>query len=339
MGLLSAKVGAFLVLLLSSLLMGLIPFKLASCLKRRSGGKNRASLTLSCLQCLGGGVLLATVFAHMLPEVREAVEKALGKLEFPLAEVLVCCGLFSIYLLEELGMLCARRDPSAEYSTMDGAEEEEEETAEDEERGDRVLYDARQGSALLEEAEREYGAVTGSRRRRRRCPPPPESPPNLGSFRVLIVAVALSVHSVFEGMAIGLEATEASTWLLTAAIATHKSIIAFCLGEQLAASVSSTQRALATLAAFVLASPTGIVLGTLVTSSSGGHMALTAVLQALAAGTILYVVIFEIIGGERAKPGSGLAKLAAILAGFSFMLLMVTVVQEPEEAPMADPQR
>jgi len=59
------------------------------------------------LMCIGGGVLLATVFIHMLPEVRmsleevrdEAGEDSVMAGEFPFAELTLCAGFFVIYLV------------------------------------------------------------------------------------------------------------------------------------------------------------------------------------------------------------------------------------------------
>ena len=360
MSALSAKLAALSLLLLTTLLLGLLPFWLTSCLKRRQssggGGGGGGRLALSCLQCLGGGVLLATVFAHMLPEVRETLTAELGgEATLPLAELLLCAGLFSIYLMEELGVACAQPGEVRQRERREDRQvEQEDRQVEQEDRQveqeDRVVYDARLESVLLSPTDRQYGSVSaaphdeccvnstwsastrhGHETATAAAAGAAVNGGRLASFRVLIVTAALSVHSVFEGVAIGLEPSDLSVWLLTAAIATHKSIIAFCLGEQLAATLSNRRRALALLAVFVLASPLGVALGAGLTSDGAGHALPAGILQALAAGTILYVVLFEIIQGERAKPGSGLAKLSAILTGFSFMLLVVCLVREPGE--------
>ena len=70
---------------------------------------------MSGMLCVGGGVLLCTVFVHMIPEVRENIENArkLGVLggehddhdhehahAYPLAELIICAGFFMIYMLE-----------------------------------------------------------------------------------------------------------------------------------------------------------------------------------------------------------------------------------------------
>ena len=47
-----------------------------------------------------------------------------------------------------------------------------------------------------------------------------------------------------------------------------------------------------------------------------------ATLQGLAAGTILYVVMFEVLNREKAKEISGLGQLLGIIVGFVAMLLL-----------------
>jgi len=336
--LLAAKLGGAAVLLVAALLLGLLPFKLMGWLQRReeAGGRRWVQqLALSCIQCFGAGILMATVFTHMLPEVRESLVALRPGDAFPLAEVLLCAGMFAIYTIEELveeGLKrggktawthshgCHPEAPLFErrtsgYGTLDGdvkGANGRAAGANGSTDGEAVIHD-HQGHAHM-----------------------PHADGNLGSFRVFVVAVALSVHSVFEGMAIGLESQSSTdVWLLVAAIACHKSIIAFCLGEQLAASGQRMRTALVTLAVFVLASPVGTCAGIIIITSSSGEgtseLMAASVLQALAAGSILYVVFFEIIQGEREKPGSGLAKLVAVLVGFGFMLTVTTFIREPEE--------
>ena len=46
------------------------------------------------------------------------------------------------------------------------------------------------------------------------------------------------------------------------------------------------------------------------------------VLQALAGGTIIYTVVFEILERERSKNVSGLAQLFFIILGFCVLLMV-----------------
>ena len=56
------------------------------------------SLSTGVVLCFGGGVLLSTVFIHMVTEVRESLERATTldmipvEMEFPFAELLICMG-------------------------------------------------------------------------------------------------------------------------------------------------------------------------------------------------------------------------------------------------------
>ncbi len=47
-----------------------------------------------------------------------------------------------------------------------------------------------------------------------------------------MVILALSLHAVFEGIAMGLGKQASFVWRLCFAIAAHKFIIAFCVGVQ-----------------------------------------------------------------------------------------------------------
>jgi hypothetical protein len=69
----------------------------------------RAQFIFSKLLCFAGGVLLATVFMHLLPDVRDECDELveLGSLPdlghiLPWAEFFVMCGFFFVYMVEEL---------------------------------------------------------------------------------------------------------------------------------------------------------------------------------------------------------------------------------------------
>ena len=56
----------------------------------------------------------------------------------------------------------------------------------------------------------------------------------LPSVRGLLVIVGLSLHEILEGVAVGLQTTEGDVWNLFAAVASHKFVIAFCVGMEMA---------------------------------------------------------------------------------------------------------
>ena len=52
------------------------------------------------------------------------------------------------------------------------------------------------------------------------------------AMRGFFILLAISLHAIFEGIAIGLGAKASFVWYLCFAIAAHKFIIAFCIGLQ-----------------------------------------------------------------------------------------------------------
>jgi zinc transporter 1/2/3 len=90
----------------------------------------------------------------------------------------------------------------------------------------------------------------------------------LGHFFVIL---ALSFHSVFEGLAIGLQNNAASTWLLFVGVGAHKFLIAFCVGMELFTSrQQSIKTAAGYLVTFAVMSPLGIAIGLGVTEKIAG---------------------------------------------------------------------
>ena len=80
-------------------------------------------------------------------------------------------------------------------------------------------------------------------------------------FRYLMLAVVLSVHSIFEGLALGLETNVSTIIQLFLAIAIHKSVVAFSLGLNMVQSGLSYVSMLISLSVFCLASPLGAFIG------------------------------------------------------------------------------
>ena len=56
------------------------------------------------------------------------------------------------------------------------------------------------------------------------------------SIRGFLVIIGLSMHAIFEGITVGLEQSPSDVYKLLAALASHKFVIAFCIGLELATS-------------------------------------------------------------------------------------------------------
>jgi zinc transporter 1/2/3 len=143
------------------------------------------------------------------------------------------------------------------------------------------------------------------------------------SMRSLLTVLALSFHAIFEGLAVGLEPALGSVVYLAAAIATHKLVISFCVGMELYVAGATKRTILGYLSVFSMVTPLGIGIGLALGHLRNDSETLgptPTILQGMAAGTLLYVVFFEVLARERANDKSGLLQLAAILVGFMLML-------------------
>ena len=115
-----------------------------------------------------------------------------------------------------------------------------------------------------------------------------------------------------------------SPLLSIAAIAFHKFVINFCVCLELQQNGTKKFIFYSYLTVFSLISSLGIAIGIIITQLGAGSVPgeVTASLQGMAAGTILYVVMFEVLNRERAKDVPGLLQLLGIIMGFGVLLLI-----------------
>jgi solute carrier family 39 (zinc transporter), member 1/2/3 len=148
---------------------------------------------------------------------------------------------------------------------------------------------------------------------------------------IIGMLTALFVHSILEGLAIGVQAKEQDVWILFTAVISHKLVVAFCLGVELTASHGSRLRNhFLAILVFALGSVFGIILGIIlcdfkfITESKA-----LPILQALAGGTLLNVTLCEVMPREKARwhqkegnKSAGLFQFVAFACGFSIMTLL-----------------
>jgi len=200
----------------------------------------RAQVALTCLNCFGAGVILTTCITHMLPEVNMFlqlnIEAGLVRnTGLPLAEIIVLCGFFMIYIVEEvvhMMLSCARKDrgkeeeEGKENNTFHSDDNSKEPNKTHNHDHDELPMD-------MLGAEKTFQA----------------------NMRGFLVILALSLHAVFEGIAVGLSHSPTAVWYLFFAIAAHKYVISFCCGVQFVTSGVRTVLVIAYIAVFSLISP------------------------------------------------------------------------------------
>jgi len=325
----------------------------------RSGGRKQRIAT-SLLLCFGAGVLLATSLLHILPEAREGLEEEAESLEIHwLAELCFSAGFFLIYLIEEIVHVVldytshteqVHRTFSTRKSGADHSDGTDERCCEntDQCHSDMELgsVDESNNTKYNPKYEVRLSVSTNSMFPNYHSPETtdvkspvvakkvekPAKNQHSHTFeqsdsimRDMITVLALSFHAVFEGLAVGLEENVSDVWMLFGAIAAHKFVITFTVCLELLASRTKTLFYFVYLSTFALVTPLGIGIGLLISEMSveeDSNSYATAILQGLAGGTIIYVVMFEVLQREKMKEVSGLLQLVAIIVGFSVMLVI-----------------
>jgi zinc transporter 1/2/3 len=148
---------------------------------------------------------------------------------------------------------------------------------------------------------------------------------------------ALSIHSLLEGLAIGIQDTTPKVMILFTAVISHKLVVAFCLGVELTASQGSRFRNhFLAIFVFTMGSVIGILIGMgLVDLNSVSNSKFLPVLQGIAGGTLLYVTLCEVLPREKARwhqnqvnNAVGLLQFVAFSAGFAVMTSMTIFIKD-----------
>ena len=138
--------------------------------------------------------------------------------------------------------------------------------------------------------------------------------------RSIVLLMALSLDSVFEGMAVGLKTTTPGVWSLMVAIVAHEIVISFGLGLQLVKH-HPRRRVIIIGLVYALMTPLGGTMGAVVMESQGRSPAMdtaNGLLQGITAGIFIYVTFFEILNDEFSH-GVTSARLAMTVLGFVAM--------------------
>ncbi|XP_076443730.1 zinc transporter ZIP1-like [Babylonia areolata] len=343
------------VLFLMTFCLGLVPVKLMTFIQRNAvappaddeitGRRRRPRLAtykriLSFLSCFAAGVFLATCFLDLLPGVRKRLITVLFKMNvtsgFPLAEFIMSLGLFFILIVEQIVLLVkeSRHDNSDVRRPLLGEanKRREVENGSDEDVHEEFLESDHTITGISDEPDivsvenvryPDNGAVSTNRQR---------SDSDLSHhhhhhhddlqshspLRALMLVMALSLHSVFEGLAVGLQTSTGQVLGIFAALVLHKSILSFSIGMSLVQSRLSLRVCVRTILFFALTAPVGVAVGIIITyfgASTTSDLA-DGILTGMASGTFLYMTFFEVLPAEFNNAHDRLLKLLMLLLGF-----------------------
>ena len=141
--------------------------------------------------------------------------------------------------------------------------------------------------------------------------------PNMTPF---ILMLALSVHSIFEGLALGMGKDMTSTVDMVIAICIHKGAAGTSLGISLVKTFPDNFRLCRQMILiFALATPVGVGIGMAVVNAGDIY---NVVFSSLAAGSFLYIACSEVIIEEFSIPGNRYWKLLAFFLGATTITLL-----------------
>jgi len=186
----------------------------------------------SALTCFGGGVILTSCLTHMLPDVNEVVVMAIEDGSFPDSGLPVA----EIFVLAGFLMIYMLEE---------------------------VLHHILVKSGHLKEEEGEHAKPGHSHDNAI-----PSEEGLQATARGFLVILALSIHDLFEGVALGVARRESSVWFLLLAFASHKWVIAGCLGLAWARSALKPLVAILYMTVFCMVSPIGVGVGMALTDPS-----------------------------------------------------------------------
>lgn len=328
---------------LVGLVGGLIPALLAS-KKRRSSG---VAHLLSVLNAFSGGVFLAGGFFHLLhaaienPALRKWSTVDDGRYEFPYAEMFCTLGFLGLLLLEQgahaqMTSQQSKRGGGSKAAYVPAKNDDDDDVGDD--------LDAEFGShggdtsdTYVEDIDDDIeqhalrGFPNGKKRSQNNhhhhaghshmAPMASDSSSSLAVAVVLFIA--LSFHSVLEGLGIG--AQTSSAWGVFLAIVVHKGLAAFALGSGLVQSSLKTSHVVLYMVLFSFMSIIGIVVGWIIAADSSEDSAAAGICVALASGTFIYVAVMEVIPQEFPRHGAhGAAgqKVVALVLGYAIFGLL-----------------
>lgn len=267
---------------------------------------------LSLCNAFGGGVFLATCFNALLPAVRDKVSEVMSTLhlssDYPVAETIMMLGFFLTVFVEQTVLTFRKERPS--FINLE-------------------TFNVGGGSEAGSDSEYDTPFISGPAPHHHHHGHSHFDPAHLaaaGPLRLISLVLALSAHSVFEGLALGLQDKGDKLGSLFLGVAVHETLAAVALGVSIAKASLPMGDALklgVTVSAII---PLGVVVGVSIESAQtlAGNM-VSVVLQGLAAGTFLFVTFFEILARELEEKQDRLLKVLFLVLGYGTLAALVLV--------------
>lgn len=273
---------------------------------------------LSLCNSFGGGVFLATCFNALLPAVRDKVVDVFQQLkissDYPLAETMMMLGFFLTVFIEQAVLTFRKEKPSfIDLETFNAGGSE----AGSDSEYDTPFISSARGSPS-NGGHRSHGHHHGHFN--------PAELAGAGPLRLASLVLALSAHSAFEGLALGLQEDGAKLGSLFLGVAVHETLAAIALGVSVAKASLGMRDATKLGVTVSMMIPLGMLVGMGIESAQtlAGSI-VSVVLQGLAAGTFLFVTFFEILTRELEEKQDRLLKVLFLIIGYATLAALVFI--------------
>ena len=152
-------------------------------------------------------------------------------------------------------------------------------------------------------------------------------------LRSYFLLIALSVHALFEGLAVGLFEDISNMFQVLGALVIHKCILGFSMSINLVQHSFPAKTVVRSSFLFSAMSPIGFGIGILMLTYASSNLGriFSAIFQAIATGTFLYVTFFEIFFHElNSKECHKLLKVLMMVLGYSLIAIVQYVENKIE---------
>ncbi|KAG0724457.1 Zinc transporter ZIP1 [Chionoecetes opilio] len=255
---------------------------------------------LSCASCFGAGVFIFVCFMGLLPAADQKFHHFLEELghtdesweafaEFPWGFFVVICGFLIIFTIDKLVHAIEQQRRGSNSQGQGGHP------------ASRTLLAKTSTEPLCLTQDTPHAEANGA--------PPPDYDKDScndqehaghGVPTSIIFLLALGVHSLFEGMAVGLQTQTEKVLEFSVAVLVHEVVMAFSFGMEVSNNNTLSRWGKAAyVVIFTSTIPLGIAAGVgLQTAPSANREIVSAVLEAFATGIFIHVIFIEVLAKE-----------------------------------------
>ncbi|XP_003213317.1 zinc transporter ZIP3 [Meleagris gallopavo] len=275
---------------------------------------HRSRKVITLCNSFGGGVFLATCFNALLPAVRGKLDEVLKQgnvtTDYPVAETIVMLGFFMTVFVEQLVLTFQKEKPSfIDLETFNAGSD----AGSDSEYESPFIASSRGSTVYAEHGRHSHGHGLNIHELSRSSP-----------LRLVSLVFALCTHSIFEGLALGLQEEGSRVLSLFLGVAIHETLVAVALGISMAKASLPLKDAAKLAVTVSLMIPLGISIGMGIESTQSTAGSITSLLlQGVAGGTFLFITFFEILAKELEDKSNRLLKVLFLVLGYAVLAGLV----------------